>query len=130
MNLKFLHFYHPYSIPIFKLSIIYLHSLFTFTGFLTNFLKIFLIKIILREAIVLLPVDWLSSRFTPWHEINPFQANFPFLYPREYPAFSFQGAQKRNIDLKLVKAGIIFTRQKFMRSLINDKENSSVFLQK
>ena len=88
LSMKFLHFYHPYSIPIFKLSIIYLHSLFTFTGFLTNFLKIFLIKIILREAIVLLPVGWLLSLFTPSHEINPFQANFPFLYPREYPKSS------------------------------------------
>ena len=126
LSMKFLHFYHPYSIPIFKLSIIYLHSLFTFADFLKKNLKIFFIKITLRDAIDLFPLGWLSSVFTPLHKINPFQANFSFLYPWKYSCF--QEAQKGDIGLKLVKAGIIFSRQKFMRSLINDKENSSVFL--
>ena len=129
--MKFLHFYHPYSISIFKRSIIYLHGLFTFAGFLTKFLKIFLIKNILRDAIPLFPLGWLSLVITPLHEINPFQAVFSFLYLWKYQkssGFLSSGAQNRYTDLKLVKVGIIFTRQKFMRSLINGKENSSVFL--
>ena len=81
LNLKFLHFYHPYSIPIFNLSIICLHSLFTFACLLTKFLKIFLMRIILRSTRHLLPIGYLSSVFTPLHKINPFQPNCSFLYP-------------------------------------------------
>ena len=98
LSMKFLHFYHPYSIPIFKLSIIYLHSLFTFAGFLTNFLKLFLIKVILRDAIDLFPLGWLSSVFIPLHEIIPFQANLSFLYPWKYSKnsdFLFSGGTER-----------------------------------
>ena len=96
LSMKFLHFYHPYSIPIFKLSIIYWHSLFTFADFLTNFLKI--MKTILRDAIDLFPLSCLSSVFTPLHKINPFQANFSFLYPWKYlksSGFLFSGGTER-----------------------------------
>ena len=81
----------------------------------------------------LFPLGWLSSVFTPLHKINPFQANFLFYASESIQkglVFCFQGAQKGDIGLKLVKAGIIFSRQKFMQLLINDKENSSAFLYK
>ena len=71
------------EIPSFLLPIQYSHlqTIHYFLQSLFTFLKIFLIKVICRGAIDLFPLGWLSSVFTPLREINPFQANFSFLYP-------------------------------------------------
>ena len=125
MKLKFLHFHHPHSIPIFKLSIIYLQSLlFTIAGFLTNILKIFLIRIIFRDVIPLLTLRLAIVSVYTVNKIDLFQTNLTFLYPLEV-------SEKLRFSVLVwnwLKRLLFSQGQKFIRLLSNEAQAETHYI--